>query len=96
MPSLYIQSDIGTLDVLTERAFDHIEKRPDKRRPDVVATGTLACPTCDAPVAPVGAMRLDATIECPVCARLGRVREFLSLRQPTRAAHVVVRLRLPA
>jgi hypothetical protein len=79
---------------VTERAFDHIEKRPDRRRPDVVATGTLACPSCDAPVAPVGAMPLHASIECPVCSRLGRVREFLSLRQPTRAAHVVVRVSL--
>jgi hypothetical protein len=79
-----------------ERAFDHLEKRPDRRRPDVVATGTLACPACDAPVAPHGSMGLADAIECPVCSSFGRVRDFLSLTQPTRPAHVVVRVRAPA
>lgn len=69
-----------------------VEIRPEKRRGDVVATGTLACPSCDAPVAPIGAMRLTEALACPLCDHAGRVRDFLSLRQPTRPAHVVVRL----
>jgi hypothetical protein len=70
----------------------HVEKRPSARDRSVVASGTLACPRCDAPVAPDGSMALSALLLCPVCDRAGPVRDFLSLTQPTRAAHVVVRL----
>lgn len=71
-----------------------VEKRHDPRERGVVATGTLACPQCDAPVAPDGAMRLTAPLWCPVCGCDGAVRDFLSLRTPTRPAHVVVRVAL--
>ncbi len=69
-----------------------VEIRPEKRRGDVVAAGTLACPHCDAPVAPIGSMRLTAPLACPLCDHAGVVRDFLSLAAPTRPAHVVVRL----
>jgi hypothetical protein len=69
-----------------------VEIRREIRRSGVIASGTLACPDCDAPVAPIGAMALTAPLWCPLCGRAGRVRDFLSLEPPTRAAHVVVRV----
>ncbi len=68
------------------------EVRYERRRTGVVAAGTLACPSCDAPVAPVGRMRLTAQLACPFCAHAGPVRDFLSLAMPARPAHVVVRV----
>ena len=58
-----------------------------------LATGTLACPQCDAPVSPGGRMLTPAQpIDCPFCLHHGRVREFLSLASPSRPAHVQVRV----
>ena len=61
-------------------------------RSGVLAVGTLACPACDAPVAPEGALAPGDPIACPFCARSGAVRDFLSLDPPTRPARVVVRV----
>ena len=65
-----------------------------------VATGTLACPACDAPVAPGPAALTPAQpIACPYCGHVATVRDFLSLAGPTRPARVVVHVRersLPA
>ena len=71
---------------------EQVELRRERRRAGVVATGTLACPDCDAPVAPIGAMALTAPLWCPLCGRAGPVRDFLSLEPPTRPARVVVRV----
>lgn len=70
--------------------------RPDTRT-GVIAHGTLACPDCDAPTSP-GPTALAPTdvLHCPICWRAGPVREFLSLRTPTRPARVQVRLVLRA
>jgi hypothetical protein len=73
--------------------------REEIRRPSPstrVATGTLACPRCDAPVAlgPGGHSPAEA-VSCPYCSRAGRLRDFLSLESPSRPARVVVRLRAP-
>jgi hypothetical protein len=57
-----------------------------------LATGTLACPGCDAPVAPVGTMSPSDPLGCPVCAHRAAVRDFLSLAEPTRPARVDVRV----
>ena len=57
-----------------------------------LATGTLACPACDAPVAPIGTMAPADPLGCPVCAHSGAVRDFLSLTDPTRPARVDVRV----
>jgi len=63
------------------------------RRTSHVATGTLACPDCDAPVAPLaGGMAPRDAILCPYCGASGVVRDFLTLGDPTRPAHVVVRV----
>jgi hypothetical protein len=58
-----------------------------------LATGTLACPECDAPVAP-GAPYLSPAdaLGCPYCGHAAAVRDFLSLGEPTRPARVVVRV----
>ena len=63
-----------------------------------VAVGTLACPDCDAP-AFLGLRPMSPAdpLWCGFCGREGHVRDFLSLGEPTRATHVVVRVRrLPA
>jgi hypothetical protein len=59
-----------------------------------MATGTLACPACDAPVLPsLGAMSPPDPMACGYCGHAGTVRDFLSLAEPTRPTRVVVRVR---
>jgi hypothetical protein len=69
----------------------HEERRAT--RSSVVAVGTLACPSCDAPVA-LGETRVSPPdpLACPFCDHHAPARDFLSLRTPTRPARVVVRL----
>ena len=58
-----------------------------------LASGTLACPQCDAPVAPAGRVLTPAAeLACPYCLHHGRVRDFLTLGSPSRPAHVHVRV----
>jgi hypothetical protein len=59
----------------------------------ILASGTLACPECDAPIAPPpsGLSPADA-LGCGFCRHSGAVRDFLSLEPPTRPARVVVRV----
>jgi DNA-directed RNA polymerase subunit RPC12/RpoP len=58
-----------------------------------LASGTLACPRCDAPVAPTADHLSPAdSLGCPYCGHAAAVRDFLSLGQPTRPARVVVRV----
>lgn len=62
-----------------------------------LATGTLACPSCDAPVAPGDTpLRPADPLACPYCLSSGFVRDFLSLAPPSRPARVVVRVTAPA
>jgi hypothetical protein len=63
----------------------------------VVAVGTLACPECDAPIAPPpsGLSPADPLV-CGYCEHEAAVRDFLSLAPPVRPARVVVRVRPPA
>jgi hypothetical protein len=75
---------------------EQVEQR--KRRADdngVIATGTIACPHCDAPIA-IGQreIALTDTLTCPFCEHHGVVRGFLSLAVPTRPTRVQVRLRI--
>jgi hypothetical protein len=58
-----------------------------------LARGTLACPACDAPVAP-GDLPLAPVdpLSCPFCSHAAPVRDFLTLGDPTRPARVVVRV----
>ena len=66
------------------------EERRATRR--ILGVGTLACPSCDAPVVPERAVSPAETIACPFCARTGPVREFLSLAPPTRPTRVEIRI----
>ena len=58
-----------------------------------LASGTLACPRCDAPVA-LGARTAAPAdpLGCPYCDHTAAVRDFLSLASPTRPARVAVRV----
>jgi hypothetical protein len=68
----------------------HEERR--QARGTHVASGTLACPSCDAPTALARAMSPAEPIACPFCDHAGAVRDFLSLAHPTRPARVTVRI----
>jgi hypothetical protein len=58
-----------------------------------LASGTLACPACDAPVALVAGPASPAdALGCPFCDHAATVRDFLSLADPTRPARVAVRV----
>ena len=58
-----------------------------------VATGSLACPRCDAPVALAGSHVAPADpLGCPYCDHGAAVRDFLSLTAPSRPARVELRL----
>ena len=67
------------------------ELRPARNTTEL-ATGTMACPECDAPVMPAGPVRPADPIGCPFCGTAGAVRDFLSLEDPSRPARVVVRV----
>jgi hypothetical protein len=59
----------------------------------LLATGTLACPACDAPVLPEPrGMSVGDPISCGYCHHASSVRDFLSLEQPTRPMRVAVRV----
>jgi hypothetical protein len=73
--------------------IEHPEKRPTTR-PFHLATGSLACPECDAPVMLMTQRARPAdALECPFCDHAAALRDFLSLAQPPRAprVHVLVR-----
>ncbi len=73
-------------------AGTHEERR--RTRSTRVATGTLACPSCDAPAAPPPRPLSPAEpLGCGFCRHEGVVRDFLSLAPPTRPTRVVVRIR---
>jgi hypothetical protein len=91
--------------VSISRGFDSEPVRPDPvgrmsgteeerrvTRTTRLATGTLACPRCDAPVALPGPVAPADALRCPYCRHAGAVRDFLSLAAPTRPARVAVRV----
>jgi hypothetical protein len=63
-------------------------------RTRVLGVGTLACPRCDAPVAP-GPRGLSPAepFMCPYCWHDAAVRDFLSLSSPSRPARVEIVIR---
>jgi hypothetical protein len=66
------------------------------RRSSRFAVGTLACSHCDAPVSPGDSPRsLAEVLMCPFCAHHAPLREFLTLGEPTRPAHVVLSVVYP-
>lgn len=63
-----------------------------RARSSRMATGTLACPRCDAPLALAGAIVPSTALACPYCGHGGAAREFLTLGEPTRPQRVVIRV----
>ena len=56
-----------------------------------MASGTLACAECDAPIALTGGASSPTDwVACPFCAHEAPLRDFLSLAAPTRPTHVDV------
>ena len=62
-------------------------------RPWRLGPATLACPTCDAPVALAGrAVKFSERLSCPFCSHTAPLRDFLSLAVPARPARVEIRM----
>lgn len=60
-----------------------------------MAVGTLACPSCDAPVLLTAPSMAPAdALACGYCGHAGALRDFLSLAVPTRPTRVEVHVRL--
>jgi hypothetical protein len=78
-----------------ERRIDGSYEERREIRSLRVATGTLACSHCDAPVVLGAPVEPADWIGCPFCLHTGPTRDFLSLTPPTRPARVIVRVRLP-
>lgn len=75
-----------------EPAALHEERRA--RRSGWLGTGSLACPTCDAPTPLFARGASPATLlGCPFCAHRGPLREFLSLSAPHRVPRVDIYIR---
>jgi hypothetical protein len=89
-----LRGGFDSSDPVRREPVGRLAARPEER--DAVTmrlgTGTLACPECDAPVAPAGLMSPAAALGCPFCDHTGAVRDFLSLATPTRPAHVEIRV----
>ena len=69
----------------------HEERRV--RNSLLLAVGTLACPDCDAPLAPPPSPLAPAEpMGCGYCLHSAAVRDFLSLAPPTRPTRVEVRV----
>jgi hypothetical protein len=76
-----------------ERFAGRHELRPS-RETWKLATGTLACPSCDVPVLPApGGTSPSEPMACAYCGHDAPVKEFLSLEEPTRPTRVAVRIR---
>lgn len=80
-----------------DQPVERLAGRHERRRTETsrqMATGTLACPACDAPVLPsLEPMSPPDAIACGFCRHAGAVRDFLSLGEPTRPTRVAVRVR---
>jgi hypothetical protein len=68
----------------------HEERR--RARSSHLASGTLACPACDAPVALARPLSPADALACSFCDHAAALRDFLSLASPARPAYVDVRV----
>jgi hypothetical protein len=77
-----------------EPAVEHKVIRELRRS---IGHGSFACPRCDVPVLPGGAVSISASIECPFCGERAPARSYLRLgATDTPRNHVFVRARLPS
>jgi hypothetical protein len=92
-----LHREIDGTDPVRRQPVERLSGRHEHRRAQStwhLATGTLACPSCDAPVLPSsGGMSPRDPISCGFCRTVGAVSDFLSLAEPTRPTRVVVRVR---
>src|SRR4051812_14391455 len=92
-----LHRDIDGSEPLRPEPMERLAGRHELRREarsSHLATGTLACPGCDAPVLPAPrAMPVGESFSCGFCGQVGAVRDFLSLAEPTRPTRVTVRVR---
>lgn len=92
-----LHRDIEGGQPLRPQPAERLAGRPERHRTEAswhMASGTLACPACDAPVLPsLPAMAPRDPLSCGFCRHAGAVRDFLSLAEPTRPARVAVRVR---
>jgi hypothetical protein len=92
-----LHRDLEGAQPIRAQPVERLAGNRERRRAETswhMATGTLACPACDAPVLPSsGAVAPPDPISCGFCLHTGAVRDFLSLSQPTRPARVAVRVR---
>jgi hypothetical protein len=92
-----VHREIEVAQPLRPQSVERLAGRHERRRTERawhLATGTLACPACDAPVLPgPGGMSPRDLISCAFCRHVGAVRDFLSLAEPTRPTRVAVRVR---
>jgi hypothetical protein len=91
-----LHRDLEGADPVRAQPVERVAGRHELRRAETtwqMATGTLACPGCDVPVLPAGAMSPADSVSCGFCGHAGAVRDFLSLGEPTRPARVAVVVR---
>jgi hypothetical protein len=87
-------SDPIRIEPVTRLAGAHEEERRASR--GKLASATLACGRCDAPIAlPDGRAAPADPLACPFCGEHGAVRDFLTLGEPTRPNRVTVRVVAP-
>ena len=90
-----LHRDIEGADPLRPEPVERLAGRHERRQTEArhMATGTLACPGCDAPVLPApGGMLVGDPFSCAFCGHAAAVRDFLSLAEPTRPTRVAVRV----
>jgi hypothetical protein len=87
------ERELEGADRFRERAVAPLRELRPVTRSGRVASGTLACPECDAPVALGRPVSPAAPLACPYCGHGAPLRDFLSLGSPTRPARVEVRIR---
>jgi hypothetical protein len=91
-----LQRGIDDSEPIRQIGDDATHEEHRAARTGVVAHGTLACPSCDAPVA-LGESRVSPRdpLMCPFCAHGAPARDFLSLEPPVRPTRVAVRITMP-
>jgi hypothetical protein len=91
-----LHREIDGADPVRPQPVERLSGRHEHRQAESswhLATGTLACPGCDAPVLPsLERMSPRDPISCGFCQTAGAVSDFLSLAEPTRPTRVVVRV----